>query len=141
MKYWINLIKFVYFLFCILITLSLLFFLFIIIEGISISFILLLYILAILICIIGFWYLCFIKIKPLLRFLIFLFLLIITGLLFLFPNPMGFININFCADTGICREGFKAKTENGTLFIINKENCIKYGYKWIEQEKSCNLRK
>lgn len=49
--------------------------------------------------------------------------------------------MNNCVDTGICKEGFKTKDENGNIIVINKENCTKNGFKWYEEDESCNLRR
>ena len=46
---------------------------------------------------------------------------------------------DFCLDTGYCKEGLKINTERGKI-TINKENCLKYNWKWDEKNKSCNLR-
>ena len=89
---------------------------------------------------IGFWSLLFVKIKPFIKFSALLFLSVITSLLFLFPSPMGFIYIDTCVDTEICVEGMTMKNNQGQMVTINKENCIKYGYVWYEEDKSCDLR-
>lgn len=141
MKYIIFLIKFLDILFCIIITLLLSFFLFLTVIGNAIGLNLILYILLILTVIVGFWSLIFIKIKSIIKTLLFISLSIISLYVFLFPSPFGFVYMNICVDTGICQEGFKTKNKDGILFVINKENCINNGYIWYEEDKSCNLRK
>lgn len=49
--------------------------------------------------------------------------------------------MELCADMDICPEGIQKKNNEGVLFEINKENCIKYGYEWNDKRRDCNLRK
>ena len=44
-----------------------------------------------------------------------------------------------CLDTSICKEGLELNTEYG-LIKINKENCLKYHWKWDEKSRYCNMR-
>lgn len=46
---------------------------------------------------------------------------------------------DICLDTSLCKEGLEVNTEYG-LIKINKENCIKYNWKWIENSKMCNMQ-
>lgn len=46
---------------------------------------------------------------------------------------------DFCLDTGICKTGLEVNTEYG-LIEINKENCIRYNWEWIEESKMCNMK-
>lgn len=93
--------------------------------------------------VIGLWSLIFVKIKPVFKFLIFLLLLSIQvnylKLAILLPSVNKIFDMELCIDMGICPEGIKMKNEKGILFQINKENCIKYGYKWDEQNRSCDM--
>lgn len=50
-----------------------------------------------------------------------------------------FDNKDACLDTGICKDGLKINTEYG-LIKINKENCLKYNWKWEDKSKYCNMR-
>ena len=70
---------------------------------------------------------------------------IITLLLILFMcyftlkiAVMKFINTDVCLDSGLCAENLEINTEYG-LIKINKENCLKYNWKWDEKKKHCNL--
>lgn len=47
--------------------------------------------------------------------------------------------MELCIDMGICPEEITMKNAEGVLFEINKENCIKYDYKWDEQNRSCDM--
>ncbi len=47
----------------------------------------------------------------------------------LFPDIKNSFAIDTCLDTGICTDGLEINTEYG-LVKINKENCIKYNWKW-----------
>lgn len=49
-----------------------------------------------------------------------------------------FINTDVCLDSGLCAENLEINTEYG-LIKINKENCLKYNWKWDEKKKHCNL--
>ena len=49
-----------------------------------------------------------------------------------------FINTDVCLDSGLCAENLEVNTEYG-LIKINKENCLKYNWKWDEKKKHCNL--
>lgn len=46
---------------------------------------------------------------------------------------------DFCLDTGICKAGLEINTEYG-LIKINKENCIKYNWNWLEESQKCNMK-
>jgi len=48
-------------------------------------------------------------------------------------------DIDCCLDVGICAEGLEINTEYGRT-KINKENCLKYNWKWNEARKDCNIR-
>jgi len=47
-------------------------------------------------------------------------------------------NLDMCLDTGFCKQDLKINTEYGET-IINKANCLKYGWKWIEEDNACYL--
>lgn len=93
--------------------------------------------------IMGFWSLLFTKIKPVRKILTFLFLLCIQ-LNYLeisnaLPSVRKIFDMELCMEMNICPEGIKIKNDEGVLFEINKENCIKYKYKWDEQNRSCDM--
>ncbi len=48
-------------------------------------------------------------------------------------------NKDFSFDMDIYPEGYEINTEYG-LIKINKENCLKYNWKWLEKDKMCNMR-
>ena len=41
-----------------------------------------------------------------------------------------------CLDTGYCKSGIEINTEYGKI-KINKQNCLKYKWKWYEEDKAC----
>lgn len=93
--------------------------------------------------IMGFWSLLFVKIKPVRKILAFLFLLCIQ-LNYLeisnaLPSVRKVFDMELCMEMNICSEGITMKNDEGVLFEINKENCIKYDYKWDEQNRSCDM--
>lgn len=65
-------------------------------------------------------------------FIIILALILILGTLYLIDGK------DFCLDTSICKENQKVNTEFGEI-LINKENCLKYNWKWDSKKKECNL--
>ena len=50
------------------------------------------------------------------------------------------INTDVCLDSGFCAENLEINTEYG-LIKINKENCLKYGWKWDEKNIYCNTNR
>lgn len=93
--------------------------------------------------IMGFWSLLFAKIKPVRKILAFLFLLCIQlnylEISNVLPSVRKIFDMELCMEMNICPEGIKIKNDEGVLFKINKENCIKYNYKWDEQNRSCDM--
>ncbi len=71
--------------------------------------------------------------KIIITICIMLLILIISFLCYLFDDK------DFCLDTSICKEGLEINTEYG-LIKINKENCLKYNWKWDDKNKYCNMR-
>jgi len=141
-------LKFTYGIFCTMFSLYIMFFLFIILlhsfftdNGFDFQIIFFTFLSAALI--IGFWSLIFVKKKPLFKILIFLLLLGVQlnylKIFTLLPSVKKIFDMELCIDMGICPEGIKMKNSEGVLFEINKENCIKYGYQWEEQNRSCDM--
>lgn len=89
---------------------------------------------------IGLWSMIFIKIPFLQKVGIFIVFLICIICSYKIPSVIRVFEMDYCIDTGICPEGIEMKNDDDVLFEINKENCIKYGYKWYEGENTCNLR-
>jgi len=93
--------------------------------------------------IMSFWSLLFAKIKPVRKILVFLFLLCIQlnyiEISNVLPSVRKVFDMELCMEMNICPEGIKIKNDEGVLFEINKENCIKYKYKWDEQNRSCDM--
>ena len=65
------------------------------------------------------------------------FILIIILFLSLF-FLLKIINTDVCLDSGLCTKNLEVNTEYG-LIKINKENCLKYNWKWNEKKKYCNM--
>jgi hypothetical protein len=58
------------------------------------------------------------------------------------PNVMKEFDLDSCLDTGLCKEGItNMQDSKGNSISINRENCLKYGYRWHEKSKSCDLRR
>ena len=49
-------------------------------------------------------------------------------------------DLDFCLDTGNCKENLRLNTEYG-LITINEETCNKYNWKWNAKRHYCNLNK
>jgi len=45
----------------------------------------------------------------------------------------------YCLDTSYCKEGISINTEHGKI-TVNKVNCLKYNWKWLEDKKACILK-
>ena len=43
-----------------------------------------------------------------------------------------------CLDTGFCKSGIEINTEYGKV-KIDKQNCLKYKWKWYEEDNACFL--
>ena len=65
--------------------------------------------------------------------------IIITFILCVLLIIYFFDNKDACLDTNICKDGLKVNTEYG-LVKINKENCLKYNWKWDDKSKYCDMR-
>ena len=92
--------------------------------------------------IIGLWALLFVKIKIYAKFLFFLLLLCVQfkylDISLFFPSVKKALDMEFCLDTRRCSEGLEVNTEHGKV-KINKDNCLKYDWKWDDSRKWCNL--
>ena len=47
--------------------------------------------------------------------------------------------LDFCLDTGNCKEGLYIRTQSGQT-IININNCIKNNGQWISDKKYCQFK-
>lgn len=71
-------------------------------------------------------------------------ILIIAGFLMFYfsfdiPEIKRASDLDTCLDVGICAQDLEINTEYG-LVKINKENCLKYHWKWDKKNKSCYIR-
>ena len=66
-------------------------------------------------------------------------LLVLCGIIFSIFLLYFFNDKDSCLDTSICKEGLEINTEYG-LIKVNKENCLKYNWKWDDKSKYCNMR-
>ena len=48
-------------------------------------------------------------------------------------------DLDFCLDTGSCKEGLIVNTEYGKI-EINKQNCQQYDWSWDEEFQRCQLK-
>lgn len=49
------------------------------------------------------------------------------------------MDLDMCYDDGLCSENLEVKTNYGKV-LMNKENCIKYKWKWNDEKSFCDLR-
>ena len=77
--------------------------------------------------------------KILLTLLILLILCPTIFIIFVFFNYLT-DDLDFCLDTGSCKENLQINTEYG-LITINEETCIKYHWKWDVKRRYCNVNK
>ena len=70
--------------------------------------------------------------------IIIIFCIILLIPILMFCNYL-FGDEDFCLDTNICPKDYEINTEHG-LVKLNKENCTKYGWKWLEKAQMCNMR-
>ena len=47
-------------------------------------------------------------------------------------------DLDFCLDTGICKERLDINTKYGKI-KINKSNCLKHNWQWDDVNKTCKL--
>ena len=48
-------------------------------------------------------------------------------------------DLDFCLDTGNCKENLQINTEYG-LITINEKNCKKYNWKWNSKKHYCQIK-
>lgn len=49
------------------------------------------------------------------------------------------MDLDMCLDDSICSENLEIDTEHGKI-LINKENCLKYNWKWNDERRFCDIR-
>lgn len=86
------------------------------------------------------FYVFFFKTKPIMHKLFVLLLIIHLLLTTYLPEIQKEFDIQDSLDNSNYTEGAKINTRQGTI-IINKENCLKYGWDWDEKRKMCKIAK
>lgn len=84
------------------------------------------------------FYVFFFKTKPIMHKLFVLLLIIHLLLTTYLPEIQKEFDIQDSLDNSNYTEGAKINTRQGTI-IINKENCLKYGWDWDEKRKMCKI--
>ncbi len=84
------------------------------------------------------WVVLFRKSNIAVKFLSIILLIFHFQLPHLLPSVMYQFKQASCLEDGICFEGAEVYRK-GQKIIINKENCLKYGWKWDEKRKWCDL--
>ena len=70
-----------------------------------------------------------------------LILIILCLIIFIIAAFFTYLNddLDFCLDTGICKENLQLNTEYG-LITINEETCNKYNWKWDAKRRYCKIK-
>jgi hypothetical protein len=89
--------------------------------------------------IIGLWTIPFRKTKNIIKIGFILLFILQINLPKMLPSVMKAFAYNYCAEDGLCDEGLEVMGKDGKTVTINKENCIKNGWKWVEDGKTCNI--
>lgn len=84
------------------------------------------------------FYVFFFKTKPIMHKLFVLLLIIHLLLTTYLPEIQKEFDIQDSLDNSNYTEGAKINTRQGTI-TINKENCLKYDWKWDEKRKMCKI--
>ncbi len=81
-----------------------------------------------------------IKTKDLLFFLVLsmIILVFLCSITYIFPKIYD-KDIDYCLDTGMCKQGLEINTEYGKI-KIDRDVCIKYHWIWIENAESCRIK-
>lgn len=85
------------------------------------------------------WAIFFVNNNNVYKFLYLCLFVLFMNIQNIFPSVDNAFKVDLCFDNGYCYEGLKITTQHGTV-IINKENCIKYGWEWNEKRKMCKMR-
>lgn len=85
------------------------------------------------------FYVFFFKTKPVFHKLFVLLLIIHLLLTTYLPEIQKEFDIQNSLDNSTYTEGAKVNSQQGTI-IINKENCLKYDWKWDEKRRICKVR-
>ncbi len=96
------------------------------------------YLLFTLFTLIALWIIPFIKTSIIIKLIPIVLLIVQFKLPHLMPSVIHQFKQIYCIEDGICHEGAEVYRK-GQKIIINKENCLKYGWKWNEEGKFCNL--
>lgn len=97
------------------------------------------YLVFFVILILGTWAVFFLKKDIYIKIIYTILFLIFLNAYKIFPSVKQEYDSDICIDSGVCQEGVKVQTEKA-VFVITKESCKKYGYKWNEKRKDCSLR-
>jgi len=69
-----------------------------------------------------------------------LFIVILTVVLFAtWYADMFNSDLDYCLDTGICKENLEINTAYGRI-KINEQNCHKYNWQWDYKNRRCKLK-
>lgn len=85
------------------------------------------------------WAIFFVKNNNICKFLYLCLFVLFINIQNILPGVDNAFKVDLYFDNGYCYEGIKYNTRQGTI-TINKENCLKYDWKWDEKRKMCKVR-
>ncbi len=84
------------------------------------------------------WAIFFVKNNNICKFLYLCLFVLFINIQNILPSVDNAFKVDLYFDNGYCYEGIKYNTRQGTI-TINKENCLKYDWKWDEKRKMCKI--
>ncbi len=81
----------------------------------------------------------FVKNNNICKFLYLCLFVLFINIQNILPGVDNAFKVDLYFDNGYCYEGIKYNTRQGAI-IINKENYLKYDWKWDEKRKMCKVR-
>ena len=84
------------------------------------------------------WAIFFVKNNNICKFLYLCLFVLFINIQNILPSVDNAFKLDLYFDNGYCYEGIKYNTRQGTI-TINKENCLKYDWKWDEKRKMCKI--
>lgn len=85
------------------------------------------------------WAIFFVKNNNICKFLYLCLFVLFINIQNILPGVDNAFKVDLYFDNGYCYEGIKYNTRQATI-TINKENCLKYDWKWDEKRKMCKVR-
>lgn len=123
------------FLFCLFVTGDI-FFTHFVFAGNAYSFQMKIYMIILIILAIANWVILFSRLKVEIKLILVAVTILFNHSVNFFPEVKYAFDYDTCLDMNYCAEGLEINTNQGKM-KINKENCLKHGYKWNDKKKYC----